>query len=149
MPLINISGLEDNNDPFYRYKRDLITIQNQKTKTAITNLDKISTDLSREPKMIIDYFKKKLGVSFTSKKGQYITPKIFTVNELEKCLREYTQDFVLCSVCSLPETDLSIDDNGNLQSKCKCCSNIHTFDYSSLVDNVIKTIKNKKKKKKN
>lgn len=157
MPIINICGLDDNSDPFYRYKRQEIIIQNQKTKIAIINLDQVAQGLSRDPKTIIVYFKKKLGISFVFKKEQYITPKIVTKDDLEQSLKEYTEDFVLCKGCNYPETDLLVNENSDLYSKCKCCSNVHIYKTNQIVDSIIKimsknidnTSKKSKRRKKN
>jgi translation initiation factor 2 beta subunit (eIF-2beta)/eIF-5 len=67
MSKINIQGLQDIDDPFYRYRMTKLNIIRQKTKTVIDNLPIVAKDLDRDPKMIVDFFKKALNASFISK----------------------------------------------------------------------------------
>ena len=149
MSRVNIDGSKDNNDSHYRYKRYKIKIEEQKGKTVIINLEKIADDYPIDCSILVTYIKKKLGIGIVNKKGNHICSNKSTVNKLEKCLKDFEEEFVKCNKCSLPETDLSLDTTGDLVSKCKCCSNVHTYKYSATVDIVIKYLKKNKKSKKN
>lgn len=148
---INLCGTSENTDPFYRYQRNELDVHTHKTKTSINNLSITAADMKRTEKEIITYFKCKLGISFSSKKTGYITPKLISKEDLEKCLKEYVDDYVLCKKCELPETTLEVDDD-KLLANCSCCSYVHTYKEEGKNGEIIrKMIKllNKKKSKKN
>jgi translation initiation factor 2 beta subunit (eIF-2beta)/eIF-5 len=127
MSKINIAGIADVTDPFYRYKMNKVKIQKQKTKTAILNLKQIAEDLGRDVVLIIDYIKKKLGMSLTINKTDYsvTTFKDIDPSEIEKCIREYIEYFVLCEKCKNPETIFEIKKEVKTLT-CKACSHVTT-----------------------
>lgn len=149
MTEVNIAGIEDIDDMFYRYKRKELEINKQKNKTSIINLEDVANNLKRETLSIIEFFKRKQGLSFSRKKGIFTTTKIVSKDELEKYLREYIEEYVLCKRCKFPETDLVVESD-RLYAKCKCCS--HTFEYlesgknSKIVSGTIKLYKKLKLK---
>jgi translation initiation factor 5 len=115
---INIQGLKDIKDPLYRYKMNKVIVTKLKTTTELTNLHDICTnDLKRDPKQVLDYFKKKFGINFTLKDKRIIATREFTQEEITTALREFIEYFILCPVCRLPETEYD-----KLLIKCKCCS---------------------------
>jgi len=59
---INIQGLEDILDPFYRYTRDVVIVVQEKTMTSIENLDKISKDLGCSEDILLNFIKRKMVV---------------------------------------------------------------------------------------
>ena len=46
---INIQGLQDINDPFYRYQMDKFILVKEKNKLVINNFDKVCQDIKRSP----------------------------------------------------------------------------------------------------
>lgn len=114
---INIQGLTDIDDPFYRYTMTRLNVVRQKNKTLIDNLVIVSKDLERDPEHIAKFFKKKFSVSMNYKDNQLMTTANLTSQDFETALREYIQLFVLCERCNLPETNLV--DNVLV---CRCCS---------------------------
>lgn len=99
----NIGG--DSDDPFYRYKRNIIEIQHSNKKggiTAITNMDIIQKQLKIPNKFVTAFYKK------VKKTGKgMLKPGVFrgnvNVEELEKILDEMIEKYVLCPTCHLPE----------------------------------------------
>ena len=131
MSKINIEGIENINDPFYRYTMVKLNVIRQKTKIIINNLNEVAMDLDRDPKIIIDYFKKKFGASFTYKNNILSTSTDINYSQFALCLREFIEEYVLCEICKLPETILQINKKSNkISLNCKCCS-----------ANIVKTIK--------
>jgi len=119
----NISGFEDIDDPFYRYKMDKLKITRQKNKTIIDNIDKVCKDLHRDPQLLIEFYKKKFGIAMIYKNNILSTTARFDDidDKLNKGLREFIEYYVLCSKCRLPETKIEkLKDIVTLS--CDCCS---------------------------
>jgi len=124
---INIQGIDDIIDPFYRYTITKLNVISQKNKTTIDNLDLICNNVhfSREPSLLIQFFKKKFNASFTYKNNILSTTRTnLSYKDFENTLREFIERFVLCGKCRLPETELNKDDKDNLYLFCRCCSHI-------------------------
>jgi translation initiation factor 5 len=119
---INIQGLNDISDPFYRYTMTKLNVIRQKNKTIIDNLETICQDLERDSLLLVSYFKKKFNSSFNYKDNVLSTTRTnITYQDFEKVLREFIENFVLCEKCKLPETILQQNSNEILLN-CKCCS---------------------------
>ena len=122
---INIQGLNEILDPFYRYKMAKLNVAKQKNKIMINNFDVVCKDLDREPNILINYFKKKFNTSFTYKNNILTTTRTdVNYKEFEIVLREFIEKYVLCERCKLPETELHKGDgkNDEVTLICKCCS---------------------------
>jgi len=130
---INLRGLKDTNDPFYRYKMVPISVVKQKTKSVITNIAEVSKDISRDPQMMIEYFKKKFGMNIVyDKKTDKAEVKNISQDELQNAIFEFIDYFVLCPTCTNPETVLSID-NGSIHIKCKACTHYDKINVTGKV----------------
>lgn len=131
MVKINIEGLEDINDPFYRYKMEKLDVSSQKNKTEISNLEAIGKDLKRDPELIVIYIKIKMATSVEYKNGILRVSANLTYVDFQKVLREFIEKIVLCPLCKLPEIDLEI--NGKiLKGQCSACSN--NVNYNNIID---------------
>ena len=123
MSKINIQGINDIDDPFYRYTMVKLNVIKLRNKTAIDNLDQVAKDLDRDPKLIIDFFKKKLNISITFKNNYLTLPSNVQYSNIEMVLREFIEKYVLCGECKLPETILTFDDKKTkFTLDCKCCA---------------------------
>lgn len=122
MSKINIQGINNISDSFYRYKMSSLNVVRQRNKTVIDNLSKVAADLDRDPKIIVDYFKKKFNTSFTYKSDTLSTATDISYDKFEFALREFIESYVLCGTCKLPETEITINKDKILLN-CKCCSN--------------------------
>lgn len=106
-------------DPFARYRRDLLTIviiPKHGGQTLITNIETVAKQLGREPKEIMKYIGKRLGVrsDATMLQGSH------TRDKLEELLEEFIVSTVLCKVCKNPETDLVVGKKSTTM-KCRSC----------------------------
>jgi len=94
----NIGG--DLNDPYYRYKRDIIKIKVIKNNSSkLENVDIIAKQLHCPSENIISFIKKQLG---TNIKNDTIN-KVCKVEELETILNKFVKKYILCPICGLPE----------------------------------------------
>ena len=119
---MNIQGINDIDDPFYRYKMQKLNVVHQKNKTIVDNIEKVCLDIAVPPQMLYSFFKKKFSVSMNlDKKGILSTTSKITYIDFEKALREFIEEYVICKSCKLPE--LEIDNQKNKINRiCKSCS---------------------------
>lgn len=118
--LINVRGLKEIDDPFYRYKMEPINIINQRNTDSITNIGTIAKSLNRSPDMIVDYMKKRLSIAMKyDKKTFTIEVKSITIERAQIAIYEFIEKYVLCQKCRNPETELSENQKSFV---CKACS---------------------------
>jgi len=155
MPKINMCGINDINDPFYRYQMEKLSVKQQRTKTIITNFKDVAKDIDRDPFMLVDFFKKKFEANIIYKNDILSTTRKTSYKEFEEALREFIEFLILCPVCYLPETDLDCV-NGKAYLFCKCCpfsgairdnKTINNKTINRYIDNFEK--KHSKRKKNN
>ena len=106
---INIG--KNNTDPYYRYKRDelIISIEKKNGKqTKLVNIDIIQKQLKVKDDDLLNFIRKKLGVS----QNKNIISGEKSVLELEKIIEKYINDYVLCKKCNLPELS---------ENRCNAC----------------------------
>ena len=128
---INISGVELNTDPSFRYKMDDINVIEERGKTVINNTKKICEDLNRSEKLLVSYFKKHFSVQFILKNGKIMTTKSITKKNMKDALKVFIEYLVLCPKCKLPETLIKPID-GNYVMKCECCNFMGELDKPNI-----------------
>jgi len=146
--MINVRGLDDKNDsdPCFRYKMQALKLEKQKTKDVILNINDIGDNLSRDPKMLVEFLKKKFGTQMKySATLNKIEIKGISQIDLQKAIYEFIEYFVLCPTCRNPETILR-KKKENLYISCKACSHDEQIKMTNKIvsntsDNIIKLIK--------
>lgn len=124
MAKINLRGLnsEIDNDPTYRYKMHPVNVVHQKTKSVIKNIKVIAVDLSRDPKFILEFLKKKFSIPITyAPDNESIEIKKFSKEQIQAAIYEFIEEFVLCSKCKNPET-IIVTRASQLYLVCNACS---------------------------
>lgn len=117
MKKVNIQGINEIDDPFYRYQRHQFEVNSLKNKTQINNFETVCKDIEREPKNVITFLKKKLGMNINYKDSIITLNSQIQKDILENALNDYIEKHVLCPNCKLPET---VIENNDLR-KCKAC----------------------------
>lgn len=119
---INVSGIELNTDPNYRYKMESVDIRNLGAKIAWTNATSISGSLNRDVPEISKFLKKHFGCQFECKNDMLLTTKKdLTQDTLQNAVYTFIQNNVLCNQCNNPETEY-IQDKKKVYTICKACS---------------------------
>jgi translation initiation factor 5 len=121
--MINIRGVKDNTDPFYRYKMQKVQIVKERHMHVIINIKQISENISRDVLDLITYIKKVMGISITYKNDKAYTTKEINVPEIQDIIYRYIEDYVLCKKCLNPETYFETDKLKTIMH-CKACSYI-------------------------
>jgi translation initiation factor 5 len=136
---INIGEIHKD-DVYYRYKMPQLetTIEGRGNgiKTKIYNIEDIASALDRPSKMIMKYFSIYLGTSVS--KGNIIRGE-HMVQDLNRLLNKFIEDYVLCQECNNPETIMKVKHN-DLKLICKACGYKHKVNESK-VEQITKTIK--------
>jgi translation initiation factor 2 subunit 2 len=120
--MINVKGLNDIDDPYYRYQMEEVKIINQGIKTVFTNIINICESLNREPTHLIKFMQKKFGTSFTYKNDVATTvKKDLTSDSLQEIIYLYIEEHVLCEKCKNPET-VYCKEKKKIFKICNACS---------------------------
>lgn len=144
MSKVNIMGLNDIIDPFYRYTMRKVIIEQLRNKTAINNLNDVAMDLDRDPLLILEFLKKRFGVNFIYKNNIATTTKTLSYDDIWNALREFIEFFILCPACNLPETTILV--GKNIKLTCKCCSFNGPMKKIGITKPIEKTLEALKKK---
>ena len=148
---MNING---SIDQFQRYKMPkLATRYNEgRKRTYITNLLEVCAALNRDQDFVVLYIKKKLSTSVSWKKKQEELELggIYKVDFLQGILQDLINEYILCRVCSNPETKLRLKSKGtSLSMKCAACGGKSVIKRTDVVfESILKLYKQKAKKDK-
>jgi translation initiation factor 2 beta subunit (eIF-2beta)/eIF-5 len=121
-------------DPYQRYKMPRLIIIHRKGHTIIENIDEISKSLNRSPNEMMKMFSQNLGTSMNMKNKS--VPGIHTFEQLNDHLRDYIDNYILCSDCGNPETQYAKIKN-QLAIKCSACSGVTKLDGNSKLSRYI------------
>lgn len=97
--------MNDSKDPFYRYKRDIISVKHSVNFTEIENLTTIAKQLNRTDELLLKYLQVTLATQGNLSKRTL--RGTFTVNQLEKLVKDFIKKYVLCGTCQNPETTIN------------------------------------------
>lgn len=127
MATLNINNTDD---PFYRYKMPALAVRKQTNCVVIDNLTTVSKSLQRPAKMILKYFGMKLGTHVSVDKAA--VNGTFSPSELQIALQEFIDQYVLCTDCGNPETQITLKKKKYSMS-CKACGCINQMEESKLL----------------
>ena len=88
--------------------------------TRLTNLGRIADALSRDPEHIHSVIQRELGTNGQFDDGRSRYNGTFSGDDFDDAVESYTQEFVICSECGLPDTHL--ESEGRTQMlRCEAC----------------------------
>ncbi len=96
----------------------------QGNKTVITNFNTIVSTLRREAQQIIKFLQRALASPSTMDGPRLIFGRKIASSLINSKLKEYTENFVLCSECKKPDTQLRKRE-GVTVLKCTACGAQH------------------------
>ena len=113
------TNIGDTNDPFYRYKRPLVTIENRINKTIITNIEELAKALHTKASYIMYYIQLEKSIP-TTPKGEIKG----AINKLdvENLVNTFIKHYILCKKCNYPELVIKKNNNKPYFS-CDACGN--------------------------
>jgi translation initiation factor 2 subunit 2 len=95
------------------------------TKTILANLPQISSYLRRDNEHILKYLLKELATSGSFKNNRVILQRKLPSQKINEKIESYTKEFVTCSQCGKPDTELK-KDKGFTFMHCLACGAKHS-----------------------
>jgi translation initiation factor 5 len=142
--MIPIRGLIEIKDPFYRYKMAKIDYIIGKTKIHLMNLDEIYVNIGiHDNKLFPKFLEKRLSTNIVKSKYKISLSNKINIKDINNCLYEFIEYFVICPECRLPETNFLIN-NKKLYLSCKACGAENKIVKTDYTKKIIKIIKNNK-----
>lgn len=89
-------------------------------KTILINIKKIAKDLDRDPNHLLKYLLRELATPGKFAGERVILGRKVAASAINKKLKKYMSEFVICSECSKPDTKL-IEEKGINHLKCSAC----------------------------
>lgn len=141
---MNINNFDDT---FYRYKRPKFNIKHigkgNKKRTILYNINDICISINRTIEEVLKFYSYSLGTSYKLIENNYTLKGEFDIKILDDYLFDYITQFILCSICNLPDTFYKIKKT-KIKKICSACGQIDIInaDDNKLTDYIIKN-KNK------
>lgn len=103
-----------------RFKIPSVKIRREGKNTYITNFNKIINTLNRDVKHFMGIFLKKAGTMGEIRGSQLFLKGQYKPDVLNKLIDEYTDNYVICDVCSKPDTIMQ-KEGKKIFLKCSAC----------------------------
>lgn len=122
-------------DPFYRYKMPPVLVKTDTCKSYITNLCQIARSLHRNPLHILKFLSFALGCNCAATDKFSLNGK-FDQSTIQSALYDFIDFFVLCKLCSNPETKFVCEED--LSRRCFSCGEVFPQEKHRLVQIIMK-----------
>lgn len=103
-----------------RFVIDKIKGHLEGNKTVLVNLSKIAKDLGRETTHLLKYLFRELATPGKVVRGRVILGTKVSANKINKKIKKYASEFVYCSECNKPDTELK-EEKEVVYLKCQAC----------------------------
>ncbi|MDP3990145.1 MAG: translation initiation factor IF-2 subunit beta [archaeon] len=103
-----------------RFNIDKVIGHLEGSKTIIVNLKKIAKDLGRDPDHLLKYLLRELATSGKFVRDQAIFAAKVAASIINKKIKKYVSEFVTCSECGKPDTNL-LEEKSVTYLKCQAC----------------------------
>ena len=90
------------------------------SKTILVNLKKIAKDLSRDENHLLKYLLRELATPGKIVRGRVILGAKVAASTINKKIKKYASEFVFCSECNKPDTELT-EEKSIMYLKCLAC----------------------------
>jgi len=90
-------------------------------KTVLINLVKIAKDLGRTTDHLLKYLLRELATPGKLIRGRIILGTKVSALKINKKIKKYASEFVFCSECNKPDTELVEEKGGIIYLKCLAC----------------------------
>ena len=103
-----------------RFEIPIVKIRIESKNTFITNFSKIINILNRDARHFIGIFLKKAGTMGEIRGQQLFLKGTYKEQVLNRLIENYTKNYVLCDICSKPDTVIQREGK-KLYLKCSAC----------------------------
>ena len=90
------------------------------SKTILVNLKKIAKDLDRDENHLLKYLLRELATPGKIVRGRVILGAKIAASTINKKIKKYVSEFVFCSECNKPDTELT-EEKSIMYLKCLAC----------------------------
>ncbi|MCS7109607.1 MAG: translation initiation factor IF-2 subunit beta [Candidatus Micrarchaeota archaeon] len=104
-----------------RLEIPLPEIHVQGNRTMVKNFEAIINKMRRDPKHVGKFLAKELATSFSLEGGKLILNTKVNEKLLNEKLKQYTETFLYCKQCKLPDTRLEEIERGLMVMICEAC----------------------------
>ncbi|MBS3078685.1 translation initiation factor IF-2 subunit beta [Candidatus Pacearchaeota archaeon] len=118
----SIKTIEHNGE---RFETPKIEGHLEGTKTVLTNIPQIISYLRRPQEHFVKYLLKELATSGTVKNNILILQRTINSQQINDKITDYIKEFVICSQCGKPDTEL-LKDKDFLFIHCLACGAKHS-----------------------
>jgi len=88
--------------------------------TLLENLNEIVTRCNRDADHVVKYLQTELGTAASLDDGRLRLTGSFKQSRVREALESYTEEFVICPDCGLPDTKL-VEESGTTYRQCEAC----------------------------
>ena len=88
----------------FEVPKPLVTISG--SRTILHNFKEICDVVNREPEHVLKYLSKELATAATAEGGRVIFQGRFEAEALERLIRRYVNEYVICPICKRPDTKI-------------------------------------------
>jgi translation initiation factor 2 subunit 2 len=89
-------------------------------RTILTNFKDICDALNRDPRHVLKFFSKEMATAATMQRNRAIFQGKFYNDTFERLIQRYIKEFVVCPVCTRPDTKI-VKDKRFLFLVCEAC----------------------------
>jgi translation initiation factor 2 subunit 2 len=89
-------------------------------RTIIHNFKEISDTLNRDPQHLLTFFSKEMATAGTLEGTRAIFKGKFRYDGIERLIKRYAEEFVVCPVCKRPDTKI-VKERRIYFLKCEAC----------------------------
>ena len=89
-------------------------------RTILTNFKEICEALNREPRHVLKFFSGEMATAATMQRNRAIFQGKFDYSTFERLIQRYIKEFVVCPVCTRPDTKI-VKDKRFLFLVCEAC----------------------------
>ena len=132
-------NINNSDDPFYRYKRPKFEVEYIKGKkqSIIKNIIEMCKKIDRDAPTLAKFFAKAFSTSAKLNKQKFLEINaIISTDDLDKCLQEFIDRYILCPSCDNPETIITKKGN-NIEFDCTACGSLSILEVKNKYDQII------------
>ena len=116
-------GLPDRSTHDSRFELPTVDSIVQGKQTIWRNFSKVAKDLKRDENQLYKFVMKEISTSSAITNNTLVLNGIFNNYKLNQILTKYIKNFILCSACHKPDTEI-VTQNGVKVLKCSACGAI-------------------------
>jgi translation initiation factor 2 subunit 2 len=89
-------------------------------KTLVANFGDICDRLNRDPDVVAKFLLHELGTAGSRSEGRITLNGTFQAQDVDAAIRKFVENFVMCKVCHLPDTQL-LKEGKQAFIRCEAC----------------------------